>query len=220
MLAHGIAAMKNPRIPYVGDKQVRELLQKYACPTPFHVLRTRFLASIATPRFDASPIESVKELWHGELPEFETTEEANDLIQGLLSCWNHLAQHQSRSKPFRLVRQPSTGSPDDLWALCRARVEELEGFVEGLFGTIEELDLPERAIAGMDCLGEINAMLHGVLRLADNHEDANDQVGMANMKRNVNELTRIAEKEMHAVVLSCVRARREVLIPVSAEGDS
>ncbi len=83
--------------------------------------------------------------------------------------------------------------------------------MDGLFGTLEELDLPDRAVEGMEHLGKINAMLHGVLRLVENPEEAADQYDLTNMMRNVNELTRIAEKEMHAVTLSCVRARREAL---------
>ena len=211
MLARGTGPMKSPKIPYVGDKRIRKQLQAFKCPTPFHAVRTRFLAHIATPRFDVSPTGAIKDLWDGDLPEFENTEEANDLFQGLMSCWNHLAQHQSRSKPFRLVRQSSKGSPEDLKALCQMRTEEIEGFVEGLFGTVEELDLPERAVAGMDCLGEINAMLQGVIRLAEKPEETANDADRANMVQNVKELTRIAEKEMHAVILSCVRARREVL---------
>ena len=203
--------METPKIPYVGEKQIRELLQAFACPTPFHAVRTRFLANIATPRFDASPFEAIKALWNGDLPEFEDTDQANDLFSALLSFWNHLTQHQSRSKPFRLVRQPSKGSPDDLKTLCQIRTEEIEGFVDGLFGTLEELDLPDRAVDGMEHLGKINTMLHGVLRLAENPEKAAEQSYLANMMRNVNELTRIAETEMHAVTLSCVRARREAL---------
>jgi hypothetical protein len=203
--------MKTPKFPYVGDKQIRELLQAFACPTPFHAVRTRFLANIATPRFDASPIEAIKALWNGDLPEFEDTDQANDLFGALLSFWNHLTQHQSRSKPFRLARQSSKGSFDDLKQVCQIRTEEIEGFVDGLFGTLEELDLPERALEGMEHLGKINAMLHGVLGLAENPEEAAEQSELAGMMRNVNELTRIAEKEMHAVILSCVRARREAL---------
>ena len=54
-------------------------------------------------------------------------------------------------------------------------------------------------------------MLHGVLGLAENSEEAAERSELAGMMRNVNELTRIAEKEMHAVILSCVHARREAL---------
>jgi len=54
----------------VGDDQVRALLERYACPVPFHEVRTRFLGNIASPVLTASPMVAVRELWGGELPEF------------------------------------------------------------------------------------------------------------------------------------------------------
>ena len=45
--------------------------------------------------------------------------------------------------------------------------EELEGFIDGLFGDEEVIDLPERANEALDNLGEINSMMHGILDLMD-----------------------------------------------------
>lgn len=154
--------MKTPSLRYVGDARIRELLRAHNCPTPFHAVRTRFLGNIATPRLDASPIEAIKDLWGGELSEFENVGDANDLFQGLMSFWNHLTKHQSGSKP----------TDDHLLELCRIRTEELEGFVDGLFGSDEEIDLPERTVEGMEHLGEINAMLHGALGLLEDRKQS------------------------------------------------
>ncbi len=203
--------MKTPSLRYVGDIRIRELLRAHGCPTPFHAVRTRFLGNIATPRFDASPIEAIKALWSGTLPDFEDMGDANALFQGLMSFWNHLAKHQSRSKPFRLLRLPSKPTYDDLLEFCRTRTEELEGFVDGLFAGDEKIDLPERAVEGMEALGEINALLHGVLDLLEDPDQSSTDRELGETLRNVKELTGIAEKEIHAVILSCVRARREGL---------
>ena len=203
--------MKTPRFRYVGDLRVRELLRAHGCPMPFHAVRTRFLGNIATPRLDASPIAVIKELWGGELPEFEDARSADTLFQALMSFWNHLAKHQSRSKPFRLVRVPSESVRDSLLALCRTRTEELEAFVDGLFGSDEEIDLPERAVEGMEHLGEINAMIRGVLHLLEDSDQSPTDKELGDTLRNVKELTGIAEEEIHGVVLSCVWARREAL---------
>jgi len=203
--------MKQPPLRYVGDKRIREALRKYDCPTPFHAVRTRFLGNIATPRLDASPIEAVKDLWGGELPPFEDMDAANALLQDLMGLWNHLTRHQSRSKPFRLVHVSAKPTRDDLLGLCRTRSEELEGFVDGLFGGDEEVDLPERAAAGMDRLGEINAMILGVLHLLDDQSQSPTETELGDTLRNVNELSRIAEQELHDVILACVRARRQSL---------
>ena len=74
-----------------------------------------------------------------------------------MSLWNELAKHQSATKPFRLTRIAAKCDPDDLRRLCRVRTEELEGFIDGLFGDKEAIELPEQASEVLDSLGEINA---------------------------------------------------------------
>ena len=88
--------------PVVADeKKIRALLETYACPVPFHEIRTRFLGNIATPAMSASPISVVKNLWGGELPEFESLDAVNELIGVLVNgLWNSLTRHQKRSDPF------------------------------------------------------------------------------------------------------------------------
>ena len=82
----------------LSDEDVQILLERYVCPVPFHEVRTRFLGNIATPVMAASPMETVKSLWGGELPEFESLEAANMLIGALvMGLWNRLTRHQERS---------------------------------------------------------------------------------------------------------------------------
>ena len=204
--------MKKPSLNYVGDQSVRALLACYACPIPFHAVRTRFLGNIATPKLDASPVQTIKSLWGGELPEFDDMVAVNELFEALMSLWNTLAKHQSAIKPCRLVRMAATPDPDDLRRLCRTRTEELEGFIDGLFGDEEVIDLPERANEALDNLGEINTMMHGILDLMERESapPASEQE-VVSMFRKVRELSHIAEKELHALVLSCKRARQQVL---------
>lgn len=208
--------MKIPHPKYAGDEKVGARLERYDCSVPFHAVRTRFLGNIATPRLDASPIEAIKNLWGGELPEFEDMDSVNALFQDLMSLWNELTRHQSRSRPFRLMRGSVGSSADDLQRFCKTRTEELEGFIEGLFGDYEEVDLPDRANEGMEHLGEINTMLHGVIDMCTRETAplATDEE-LAGTVRNVKELARIAEKEIHEVILSCKRARAH---PLSQSG--
>ena len=74
--------LKKAKVSPVGDKQVISLLKKYACPVPYHKVRTRFLGNIATPLMSASPLQIVKALWGGELPEFESIDTHQDASQG------------------------------------------------------------------------------------------------------------------------------------------
>jgi hypothetical protein len=50
-----------PPMSIFTDQQVQALLTRYACPTPLHVLRMRFLGAIASPRLDVSRIRVVKQ---------------------------------------------------------------------------------------------------------------------------------------------------------------
>ena len=67
--------MKKPPLKYVGSKAVRALLDRYACPVPFHVVRMRFLGNIASPKLDASPIKIIETLWGGEMPVFDADDD-------------------------------------------------------------------------------------------------------------------------------------------------
>ena len=122
----------------------------------------------------ASPIKTVEALWGGELPTFETIDMANELIGALVM---------------------------GLWKMAKfawLRREELEGFVDGLFGDKESLDLPERAHKALGVLAEIRGILE-----ASRSEDPTKPAepgGIAVTLSRFRELTRIAEHEMHEAV--------------------
>jgi hypothetical protein len=195
-----------------SDEQVRALLARYKCPIPFHEVRTRFLGNIASPVMSASPIKVVQDLWGGELPPFDTIDEANELIGALvMGLWNRLTRHQDRNSPFWLARIETAPTREGLAGLALTRRQELDGFIEGLFGREEVVDLPERAHRGLDELGQMRALFAGVLQLAGNGtKQANDKDVETTLRR-MRELTKIAEHEIHAVVLSCNRARKQML---------
>ena len=210
--------MKKRSPTRVEHQSARALLTRYACPIPFHAVRTRFLGTIAAPTLDASPVHAMKRLWGGEFPEFNDLAAVNELVEALMRLWNEVAQHQSHAKPYRLVRMTATPDPDHLQRVCRTRVEELEGFIDGLFGDEDAIDLPERATEALHHLGEITAMIRGVLALMERESapPASDQ-DVVRILGEVRELSRIAEKELHALVLSCTRVRRQVLATIAVD---
>ena len=63
--------MKPQKFKYPGDVAFQRLLQQYECPTPFHVVRMRFLGEIASLDFGASPIKTIESRWDGDLPGFD-----------------------------------------------------------------------------------------------------------------------------------------------------
>lgn len=203
---------RRPIPPTVTDEDVQILLERYACPVPFHEVRTRFLGNIATPVVETSPMKMVKSLWGGELPDFEFRDAANVVIGSLvMGLWNRLTRHQDRNAPFRLVRLRVAATRDGLATLALTRRQEIDGFIEGLFGGKEAVDLPERAHRGVGVLGEMRALIAGVHNLASNQTKAAKVTDIEGTLRRIGELTKIAEHEIYAVVLSCTLARRQML---------
>ena len=139
---------------YVGDAKIRALLDAFSCPTPFHAVRARFMGNIASPILSASPIRTIEEFWPDGLPTFDSEEEANELMQGLMSLWNHLAGHQKRSKPFKLTIKPFSDDRVSMREFLGVRTEEIDQFLEGLLGDEEELPVPEDIHAELDLLSE------------------------------------------------------------------
>ena len=99
----------------VSDDEVRALLDRYRCPAPFHVVRTRVLGNIASPDMTASPMDTVAGLWGGELPAIANLDALNELLRVLLmGLWNRLAGHQNRNAPFRMIRDDAPETREGL----------------------------------------------------------------------------------------------------------
>ena len=154
------------------------------------------MGNIATPDMTASPMQTIRDLWGGELPEFETQEDAEILLTGLMQgLWNGLSNHQKRTSPFKLTRvkteQPSW---EALARLSLIRREELDGFIEGLFAGHDEIDLPEKAHGATNILGELRAMIAGVHELATTKAAPTDVMELEGLIKQIRELSIIAEK--------------------------
>jgi hypothetical protein len=195
-----------------NEKTVKALLEKHGCLVPFHKVRTRFLGSIATPELSASPLQIIKELWDGELPVFDRIGELNELLDALVQgLWNDLTRYQKRSQPFRLIRVLMEPTAANLGQYGLIRLQELDGFIDGLFNGKEAIDLPERAHEAVGHLAELRAMMAGICDLVARDPDADDRTQLDTTFKHLRELTRIMETEIHEAVLSCTRARRQML---------
>ena len=91
------------------------------------------------------------------------------------------------------------------------RRQELDGFIEGLFGHEEVVDLPRRAHRGLDELGQMRALFEAVVHLVEGDTKQPIDKGVETTLRRMREMTKIAEHEIHAVVLACTRARKQMM---------
>lgn len=107
-----------------SDKDAHALLARLRCPTPLHALRTLLLGHNASPRLEASPMATLAQAWGGELPEFASDAEVEEVKQVLMhGLWNRLTEHQSTRNPFRLpcFEVTATRLPVMTWLACALR---------------------------------------------------------------------------------------------------
>jgi hypothetical protein len=194
------------------DKEVQDLLLRLRCPMPLHAFRTLLLGNIASPRLDVSPMEPLTQAWGGELPEFASAEEVEQSMQVLVhGLWNRLSQHQSSSTPFRLPRFEVLPTRRALHDLACMRAHELKSFVDGLFGTEDEMLLPQKAHEAVVALAELHAMFDGAARLlADASSTAPDHE-LKGLLRNLQQMTIVADEQINKAMQSCKRARGQRL---------
>ena len=87
-----------------------------------------------------------------------------------------------------LVRPTITPTRDGLAQLALIRRQEIEGFFEGLFAGEEEADLPAKASAALDTLGEVRAMIAGVHEVAIDAGKPADLSDIATTMKHLREL--------------------------------
>jgi hypothetical protein len=192
------------------DQHVQALLERHRCPTPLHELRTLLLGNIASPRIDVSPLAPLAQAWGGALPEFAAAEEVQELVEVLVrGLWNRLSEHQSARKPFRLPRFEVQTDRQALHDLARMRAQEVQGFVNGLFGDEDEMLLPQKAHEAVTALADLHAMFDGAAALlADETKPAPAQELKA-LLRNLQQMTIIADENINKAIQSCKRARSQ-----------
>jgi hypothetical protein len=189
---------------------VKVLLEKYACPIPYHQVRAQFMGNIATPIMTVSPMQEIQRIWDSELPTFESNSDAEEffgvLMQGL---WNSLSAHQKRADPFKLARIAMTpASLEFLFKLAKVRRQEIEGFVDGLFAGQGEIDLAQSAHKAVGILAEMRAIFEATEQLAAQPASVES---ITETIRHFQQMTRIAENEINVVIQSCKKARAQVM---------
>ena len=194
------------------DKNVQALLVRLRCPTPLHVLRTLFLGNIASPRLDVSAMAPVAQAWGGEMPEFASAAEVEELVGVLVQgLWNRLSEHQNTRNPFRLPRFEVPVTRQALHDLARVRAQELKGFVDGLFGPEEELLLPQKAHEAVVVLAELHAVFDAAAALLADEAKPAPADELKALLRNLQQMTIAADEQINKALQSCKRARGQRL---------
>ena len=209
--------MTIPTNPAPSDKAIAALLEQYRCPTPFAAARAILMGTLSSPIVSLSPLATLETLWDGQMPVFESGDDAQALFDALIGgLWNRLADHQSSRHPFQLVRAPVASTRPELSAFALTRKQEIAGFVAGLFGKEAQLHLPEKAHAALRSLAEVHSMfVASADLLADQTKPAPEQ-SLVEFARNAQKMTVIAQSLINKVVQACKRARTHHGEPMAA----
>jgi hypothetical protein len=203
-----MSSPKAPLGPSVSDKDVQALLLRHRCPMPLHALRTLLLGNIASPRMAVSPMAPLAQAWGGELPEFASAAEVEEVMQVIVNgLWNRLSEHQNSRTPFRLPRFEVAPSRPALLDLARMRAQELKGFVDGLFGTEDKMLLPQKAHEAVTALAELHAMFDGAAGLLTDESKPAPEPELKALLRNLQQMAIVADEQINKAVQSCKRAR-------------
>jgi len=188
-----------------------EMLERYDCPMPYHAMCTHFLGAMS----GVAPVQPMKVLariWDGKLPAFASIEAVNELLEALINgLWNELTVHQDEKQPYRLMKFPAGVTRASLACLAETRAEEIDGFLTGVFGDQENIEVPEPMGASLDTLMELVGIFSGMQALLEDPEKPASAEDLEGLKTHIAELTAIAEHEIHDVccAIRSVRWRRK-----------
>ena len=198
--------MKRQTFKYPGDATFQRLLAKYNCPTPFHVVRMRFLGEIASLDLDASPIKTIESFWDGDLPVFDRKEEASAFFHVMMGLWNRMARHQD-GVLVKLFKPKKPHEWDEIAAAFHMRAEEIrDGFLVGYSGSGTDQHLPE----------SLEEALHGLKEIAERFEEAAERVqGPQRVEDKLSfddyrQLIEVRTKEVETLLTAIMRASREL----------
>ena len=90
-------------------------------------------------------------------------------------------------------------------------VEELQGFVDGLFGTEDEMLLPQKAHEAVTALAEVHTMFDGAAGLLADESKPAPERELKALLRNLQQLTIAADEQINKAIQACKRAREQRL---------
>ena len=196
------------------------MLERYDCPMPYHAVRTHFLGAMCATG-PIQPMKALAQIWSGALPALPSIEAVNEFLGALINgLWNALTLHQDERHPCRLMAFPARATRESLVCLAKTRVEEMEGFLTGVFGDQENLEMPAPMGKSLDTLMELEGIFSSVQALLENPGKLAAASDVEGLQNQLAELTTIAEQEIHTVVVGARELRGQVAALEEKEGSA
>lgn len=175
---------------YIGDDKFKKFLSHYDCPTDIDEVKLKFAGAICSPNVNLRPTDVIASLFQeNKQPRLETKDEANLFFKFFMGLWDEMFE----TVRFNQLELPkfSAKSRDEVYAICNKRSRQIEcGFVEGFWGGLDKLDIPNFAaelINSLSDLAEAYYMLAQKIKKMDNVNDDVIKV-IVNMDKKANEI--------------------------------
>jgi hypothetical protein len=166
------------------------------------------MGAIASPVDTVNPSREIQTLWGGQAPSFASMAAANEFMQVLvMGLWNHVAMHFGSHEPFALIDNTPEPTEKGIKDHAKLRFEEIQGFLEGFFQGQDSVHLSEDIADCLDVLDDLIAMFGGIARLP-RESRATTQEEFRGLIDQVDELTKIAQREINQIITICAAQRR------------
>jgi hypothetical protein len=199
--------MGRKKFKYAGDGAFKAFLRRYDCPTPFHVVRMRFVGWVASPALAASPLPIIETLWPGGLPEFEGEPDAAKFFETFAGLIRHVSRYQKGIR-VKMAKLPKPREVENLVGAFRIRAEEIrDGFFIGYWGDQEEAQAPEEQGASLQELKEYAAECDEAVAELQALPAGDTKSALAEYGQGLDELTRDAERELSFLVWAAIVLR-------------
>ena len=153
---------------YIGDDKFKKFLEHYECPTSLEVVKMKFAGAICSPNITLRPTDVISSFWEEhKQPRLETKKEAELFFKFFMGLWDNIFDKIRRNK-LEFSKAPKETA---LWGQIRA--EELElGFLEGFWGGMSDLKVPNYVAQIVDSLSE---MADAYIKLAEKSTQSKEQ---------------------------------------------
>ena len=153
---------------YIGDDKFKKFLEHYECPTSLEVVKMKFAGAICSPNINLRPTDVISSFWEEhKQPRLETKKEAELFFKFFMGLWDNIFD-KIRHNKLEFSKAPKETA---LWGQIRA--EELElGFLEGFWGGMSDLKVPNYVAQIVDSLSE---MADAYIKLAEKATQAKEQ---------------------------------------------
>ena len=183
---------------------INDLLKRYNCPVPFHQFRTILIGFIISPIKSMPPLEIIKKIWGGKLPNFENIDQLSSFMNDVfMSYWNNLTDHRNSKLPFYFSPIKIKESDKSLSDLCRIRREEIGGLLFGLMSGDENNEFSQTIQESIAHLEEIWGYFEATYDLIQKNGIGKNQKEISNMTFLLKDMEKIAQIEINELINNC-----------------